>query len=50
MALELELISPFEVAKDFVLSVQEYVLLSAQSVLNFFRLPSTWETCFSRPT
>src|ERR1019366_1643483 len=39
MALELELISPFEVAKDFALSVQEYTLLSAQSVANFFRPP-----------
>src|ERR1022692_4867451 len=39
MALELELISPVEVAKDFALSVQEYTLLSAQSVANFFRRP-----------
>ena len=39
MPLELELISPVEVAKDFALSVQEYTLLSAQSVANFFRPP-----------
>ena len=39
MALELELISPIEVAKDFVLAVQEYTLLSAQSLANFFRRP-----------
>jgi len=39
MALELELISPIEVAKDFALAVQEYTLLSAQSLANFFRRP-----------
>src|SRR5260370_5038801 len=39
MALELELISPFEVAKDVALAVQEYTLLSAQSLANFFRRP-----------
>jgi phospholipid/cholesterol/gamma-HCH transport system permease protein len=39
MALELELISPIEVAKDFALAVQEYTLLAAQSLLNFFRRP-----------
>jgi len=39
MALELELISPFEVAKEFALAVQEYTLLSAQSLANFFRRP-----------
>jgi phospholipid/cholesterol/gamma-HCH transport system permease protein len=39
MAFELELISPIEVAKDFALAVQEYTLLSAQSVANFFRRP-----------
>src|ERR1700690_2398573 len=39
MALELELISPIEVAKDVALAVQEYTLLSAQSLANFFRRP-----------
>src|SRR2546421_583333 len=39
MAFELELISPFEVAKDVALAVQEYTLLSAQSLANFFRRP-----------
>jgi len=39
MALELELASPIEVAKDFALSVQQYTLLSAQSLGNFFRRP-----------
>ena len=39
MAFELELISPIEVAKDFALAVQEYTLLSAQSLANFFRRP-----------
>src|SRR6202142_369443 len=39
MALELELISPIEVAKDVALAVQEYTLLSAQSLANFFRPP-----------
>src|SRR5271157_753388 len=39
MALELELTSPIEVAKDFALAVQEYTLLSAQSLANFFRPP-----------
>src|SRR6266849_3768537 len=39
MAFELELISPFEVAKDVALAVQEYTLLSAQSLANFFRPP-----------
>ena len=39
MALELELTSPIDFAKDFVLSVQEYIRLSAQSVANFFRRP-----------
>ena len=39
MALELELISPFELAKDFVVAVQEYTLLSAQSIANIFRPP-----------
>src|SRR5208283_1646300 len=39
MALELELISPIEVAKDFALAVQEYTLLAAQSLANFFRRP-----------
>ena len=39
MALELELISPVDVAKDFALSAQEYTLLSLQSLGNFFRRP-----------
>ncbi len=39
MAFELELTSPIEVAKDFALAVQEYTLLSAQSLANFFRRP-----------
>ena len=39
MALELELTSPIDVAKDFALSVQKYTLLSAQSLANFFRRP-----------
>ncbi|MGA2426012.1 MAG: MlaE family ABC transporter permease [Terriglobales bacterium] len=39
MALELELISPIDVAKDIALAVQDYTLLSAQSLANFFRRP-----------
>src|ERR1035437_9739091 len=39
MAFELEMISPIEVAKDIALAVQEYTLLSAQSLANFFRRP-----------
>jgi phospholipid/cholesterol/gamma-HCH transport system permease protein len=39
MALELELTSPIDVAKDFALSVQQYTLLSIQSLQNFFRRP-----------
>ena len=39
MALEIEFTSPFEVAKDFAAAVQEYTLLAAQSVANFFRRP-----------
>src|SRR5258708_30841970 len=39
MAFELELISPVEVDKDFALAVQEYTLLAAQSLANFFRRP-----------
>jgi len=39
MALEIELISPIDVAKDFALSVQEYALLSTQSLANFLRRP-----------
>ena len=39
MAFELELTSPIDVAKDFALAVQEYTLLSAQSLANFFRRP-----------
>ena len=39
MALEIELISPFEVAKDIVRAVQEYTLLATQSLANLFRRP-----------
>ena len=39
MAFELELISPIQVAKDVALAVQEYTLLSGQSMANFFRRP-----------
>jgi len=39
MALELELISPIEVAKDIVRAVQEYTFLAAQSLANLFRRP-----------
>src|SRR5208283_2844170 len=39
MAFEFELISPIEVAKDIAQAVQEYTLLSAQSLANFFRRP-----------
>jgi phospholipid/cholesterol/gamma-HCH transport system permease protein len=39
MALELELISPIDIAKDTVRAVQEYTLLAAQSLANFFRRP-----------
>src|ERR1035437_346293 len=39
MAFEFELISPIEIAKDVALAVQEYTLLSAQSLANFFRRP-----------
>ena len=39
MALEIELISPFEIAKDLVRAVQEYALLATQSVANLFRRP-----------
>jgi phospholipid/cholesterol/gamma-HCH transport system permease protein len=39
MPLEIELISPVDVAKDFARSVQEYTLLSLQSMGNFFRRP-----------
>jgi phospholipid/cholesterol/gamma-HCH transport system permease protein len=39
MALELELISPIEIAKDIAQAVQEYTLLSAQSLANFARRP-----------
>jgi len=39
MALELELISPIDVAKDIALAVQDYTVLSAQSLANFFRRP-----------
>jgi phospholipid/cholesterol/gamma-HCH transport system permease protein len=39
MPLELELVSPIEIAKDLVFSVQEYTMLSLQSLGNFFRRP-----------
>jgi phospholipid/cholesterol/gamma-HCH transport system permease protein len=39
MALELELISPIDIAKEFVVSVQEYTRLSLQSLGNFFQRP-----------
>jgi phospholipid/cholesterol/gamma-HCH transport system permease protein len=39
MALEIELISPIDIAKDMVRAVQEYTLLAAQSLSNFFRRP-----------
>ncbi len=42
MAMELELISPFDVAKDAVLAIQEYARLAGQSVTNFFRRPVYW--------
>src|SRR5271157_3382662 len=39
MALELEMISPVDIAKDMAIAVQEYTLLAAQSVANIFRRP-----------
>jgi phospholipid/cholesterol/gamma-HCH transport system permease protein len=39
MALELELVSPVDIAKNFALSVQDYTLLALQSLGNFFRRP-----------
>ncbi len=39
MALELQLISPFEIAKDLVRAVQEYTHLAVQSFTNLFRRP-----------
>ena len=39
MALELELISPIDIAKDIALAIQEYTLLAEQSLANFFRRP-----------
>jgi len=39
MALEIELVSPFEVAKDAVRAIQDYTLLAAQSIANLFRRP-----------
>src|SRR5215471_881846 len=39
MALEIELISPVEIAKDGVRAVQEYTLLASQSIANLFRRP-----------
>jgi phospholipid/cholesterol/gamma-HCH transport system permease protein len=42
MALELEIISPFDVARDAVKAIQDYSLLAAQSLGNFFRRPLYW--------
>ncbi len=39
MALELELISPIEIAKGLVRAVQDYTLLATQSMANLFRRP-----------
>ncbi len=39
MDFDLELISPVDIAKGLALSVQEYTLLAAQSLANFFRRP-----------
>jgi len=39
MALEIELVSPVDVAKDYALAVQEYTRLSVQSLTNLFRRP-----------
>jgi len=39
MALEIELTSPIEVAKDSVRAIQEYTFLAVQSLTNFFRRP-----------
>src|ERR1700690_2663723 len=39
MATELEFTSPIDLAKDAALAAQEYTLLSAQSLANFFRPP-----------
>lgn len=39
MALEIQLVSPVEVAKENVRAIQEYTLLSLQSLTNFFRRP-----------
>jgi hypothetical protein len=39
MATELQFTSPIDLAKDAALAVQEYTLLSAQSMANFFRRP-----------
>ncbi len=40
--MELELTSPFDVAKDAVLAIQQYAVLAGQSVGNFFRRPVYW--------
>jgi len=42
MALELEMISPFDFAKDAVKSIQDYSILASQSLANFFRRPLYW--------
>src|ERR1700704_1803274 len=42
MALELEMTSPFDAAKEAVKAIQDYALLAAQSMANFFRPPVYW--------
>ena len=42
MALELEMTSPFDAAKEAVKAIQDYALLAAQSLANFFRPPVYW--------
>ena len=39
MAIEIQIVSPTEIAKDMVTAVQEYSLLAAQSLANLFRRP-----------
>src|SRR3954470_5356814 len=42
MALEMELVSPFDFAKDAIKAIQDYSVLAAQSLANFFRRPLYW--------
>src|SRR5437763_2962615 len=42
MALEMELVSHFDLAKDAINAIQDYSLLAAQSLANFFRRPLYW--------